>query len=364
MGGFLSFVKKEALHILRDKRTMLIVLLLPIVQILLFGFAISTEMNNIDFAVVAPNRTETIRQQIERMEANPYFTFKGYVSQAEIDDVLRKGDVTAVVVFSEDYDRLVTNAGIEGVSEAAVQFILDASNPNNAGTGLGYLQSSFQSGISAASVAPATRVLYNPQMKSAYNFVPGVMGLILMLICAMMTSISIVREKETGTMEVLLVSPVKPLFIILAKAVPYFVLSFVNLITILLLSVFVLDVPVVGSLFWLITVSLLFIFVSLALGLLISSVTRTQVAAMLVSGLMLMMPTMLLSGMIFPIESMPVILQWISDILPARWYIQAVRKLMIEGVPVALVYKEIGILLLMATVLITISIKKFKYRLE
>ncbi|MCS3026179.1 ABC transporter permease [Bacteroides xylanisolvens] len=156
----------------------------------------------------------------------------------------------------------------------------------------------------------------------------------------------------------------KPLFIILAKAVPYFVLSFVNLITILLLSVFVLDVPVVGSLFWLITVSLLFIFVSLALGLLISSVTRTQVAAMLVSGLMLMMPTMLLSGMIFPIESMPLILQWISDILPARWYIQAVRKLMIEGVPVVLVYKEIGILLLMATVLITISIKKFKYRLE
>ena len=141
-------------------------------------------------------------------------------------------------------------------------------------------------------------------------------------------------------------------------------LSFVNLITILLLSVFVLDVPVVGSLFWLITVSLLFIFVSLALGLLISSVTRTQVAAMLVSGLMLMMPTMLLSGMIFPIESMPLILQWISDILPARWYIQAVRKLMIEGVPVVLVYKEIGILLLMATVLITISIKKFKYRLE
>ena len=156
----------------------------------------------------------------------------------------------------------------------------------------------------------------------------------------------------------------KPLFIILAKAVPYFVLSFVNLITILLLSVFVLDVPVVGSLFWLITVSLLFIFVSLALGLLISSVTRTQVAAMLVSGLMLMMPTMLLSGMIFPIESMPLILQWISDILPARWYIQAVRKLMIEGVPVVLVCKEIGILLLMATVLITISIKKFKYRLE
>ena len=193
---------------------------------------------------------------------------------------------------------------------------------------------------------------------------PGVMGLILMLICAMMTSISIVREKETGTMEVLLVSPVKPLFIVLAKAIPYFVLSFVNLTTILLLSVFVLDVPVVGSLFWLVMVSLLFIFVSLALGLLISSVTSTQVAAMLASGMILMMPTMVLSGMIFPVESMPIVLQVISDIIPARWYIQAVRKLMIEGVPVVLVLKEIGILLLMAVVLITISIRKFKYRLE
>lgn len=270
------------------------------------------------------------------------------------------------IVFSERFiDDLYTG-------DARVQLVVDATDPNmstsqvNYATGIVSMvgQEMMPPNMSAARLTSDIKLLYNPQMKSAYNFVPGVMGLILMLICAMMTSISIVREKETGTMEVLLVSPVKPLFIILAKAVPYFVLSFVNLITILLLSVFVLDVPVVGSLFWLITVSLLFIFVSLALGLLISSVTRTQVAAMLVSGLMLMMPTMLLSGMIFPIESMPLILQWISDILPACWYIQAVRKLMIEGVPVVLVYKEIGILLLMATVLITISIKKFKYRLE
>ena len=215
--------------------------------------------------------------------------------------------------------------------------------------------------MSVPSVVPNVKLLYNPQMKSAYNFVPGVMGLILMLICAMMTSISIVREKETGTMEILLVSPVKPLFIILAKAVPYFVLSFVNLTTILLLSVY--DVPVAGSLFWLIMVSLLFIFVSLSLGLLISTVTRTQVAAMLASGLVLMMPTMLLSGMIFPIESMPLVLQLISDILPARWYIQAVRKLMIEGVDISFVWSEVSILALMAVLLITISFKKFKNRL-
>ena len=353
MGGFLSFVKKEALHILRDKRTMLIVLLLPIVQILLFGFAISTEMNNIDFAVVAPNRTETIRQQIERMEANPYFTFKGYISQAEIDDVLRKGDVTAVVVFSEDYDRLVTSAGIEGVSEAAVQFILDASNPNNAGTGLGYLQSSFQSGISVASVAPATRVLYNPQMKSSYNFVPG-----------MMTSVSIVREKETGTMEVLLVSPVRPIWIIFAKMIPYFLLSCVNLVVILVLARYVLGVPMSGSMVGLVGLSLLYLVLSLALGLFISTMANTQVTAMLISGMVLMLPIIMLSGMLFPVENMPGILQALSCIVPARWYIDAVRKLMIGGMPFAEVWQQACILFAMTAVLVGVALKKFNDKLE
>ena len=201
-------------------------------------------------------------------------------------------------------------------------------------------------------------------MKSVYNFVPGVMGLILMLICAMMTSVSIVREKEMGTMEVLLVSPVRPIFIILSKAVPYFVLSFVNLTTILLLSVYVLHVPVAGSLPWLVAVSLLFIFVSLSLGLLISTLTQTQVAAMPASGLVLMMPTMLLSGMIFPVESMPWVLQGISAVIPARWYIQVVRKLMIQGVDVVNVLTEVGVLLGMAKVLVTVSLRKFKNRLE
>jgi ABC-2 type transport system permease protein len=270
------------------------------------------------------------------------------------------------IVFSEHFsDHLYTG-------EAEVQIISDATDPNMATMQAGYAaniismtgQEMLPPGVRTSAIVPQVKLLYNPQMKSAYNFVPGVMGLILMMICAMMTSISIVREKETGTMEVLLVSPVKPLFIILAKAVPYFVLSFVNLITILLLSVYVLHVPVAGSLFWLVVVSLLFIFVSLALGLLISTVTHTQVAAMLVSGLMLMMPTMLLSGMIFPVESMPVILQSISTVIPARWYIQAVRKLMIEGVDISLVLTEIGILAVMAVLLITVSFKKFKNRLE
>lgn len=367
MKQFIAFVKKEFYHIFRDRRTMLILLGMPVVQIILFGFAISTEVKNVRLAVLDPSNDVVTRKIVDRLDASEYFTITVHFrSPQEMEAAFLKNQIDMVIVFSERFsDGLYTG-------DARVQLVADATDPNMSTSQVNYAsgivamvgQEMLPPDVMAGRLTPDIKLLYNPQMKSAYNFVPGVMGLILMLICAMMTSISIVREKETGTMEVLLVSPVKPLFIILAKAVPYFVLSFVNLVTILLLSVFVLDVPVVGSLFWLITVSLLFIFVSLALGLLISSVTHTQVAAMLASGLMLMMPTMLLSGMIFPIESMPLILQWISDVLPARWYIQAVRKLMIEGVPVVLVYKEIGILLLMAAALITVSIKKFKYRLE
>ena len=366
MKQFISFIRKEFFHIFRDRRTMLILLGMPIVQIILFGFAITTEVKNVRVAVLDPSNDVVTRRIIDRMDASEYFTvIRRLHSPADMEASFGRGEIDMALVFSERFsDKLYTG-------EARVQLVSDATDPNMATMQAGYAANIISSagqemlppGVHAASIVPQLKLLYNPQMKSAYNFVPGVMGLILMLICAMMTSISIVREKEKGTMEVLLVSPVKPLFIILAKAVPYFVLSFVNLTTILLLSVYVLNVPVAGSLFWL-GVSLLFIFVPLALGLLISTVTRTQVAAMLVSGLMLMMPTMLLSGMIFPIESMPVILQAISAVLPARWYIQAVRKLMIEGVDVSLVLMEVGILATMAVLLITVSFKKFKHRLE
>lgn len=367
MRQFIVFVRKEFYHIFRDKRTMMMLLLMPVVQIVLFGFAITTEVKNIKVAVLDPSNDVVTQKIIDRINANEYFTVKKMLySSQEIDRAFQKGEMDMAIVFSERFsDKLYTG-------DARVQLISDATDPNMATAQANYATNIIQNvqqemmppGISVPTIVPDIKLLYNPQMKSAYNFVPGVMGLILMLICAMMTSISIVREKETGTMEILLVSPVKPLFIILSKAVPYFVLSCVNLVTILLLSVYLLHVPVAGSLFGLTVVSLLFIFVSLSLGLLISSVTRTQVAAMLVSGLVLMMPTMVLSGMIFPVESMPVILQIISDILPARWYIQAVRKLMIEGVDFFYVWKEFGILVLMAVVLITVSLKKFKNRLE
>ena len=216
MKGFFSFVRKETLHILRDRRTMLIVLLMPVVQVLLFGFAMNTEVTDIEVAVVAPHPTEAVRRAVERIAANPYFTFRGCIAATEIDRTLRRGDADAVVVFAEDYDRR-TEALKQGLAaEPAVQLVFDASNTNTASAGAGYLTSVLLSGAPGVSAA-GTRLLFNPQMKSSYNFVPGIMGMIFILICAMMTSVSIVREKETGTMEVLLVSPVRPLRIVVAK---------------------------------------------------------------------------------------------------------------------------------------------------
>ncbi len=349
MKGFFSFVRKETLHILRDRRTMLIVLLMPVVQLLLFGFAISVEVNNIDFAVVASHPTEAVRRQVERIAANPYFTFGGYIRQDEADEVLRTGEVGAVVVFADDYDRRTAGSGEP--DGAAIQLIFDASNPNDASSGAGYLRSVLLAEGTGGAPTPELHLLYNPQMKSSYNFVPGLMGLIFMLICAMMTSVSIVREKETGTMEVLLVSPVRPLRIVVAKMIPYFLLSCVNLATILLLARFVLGVPMSGSVVGLV-------------GLFISTMADSQVTAMLISGMLLILPLIMLSGMVFPIENMPGVLQGISCIVPARWYIEAVRKLMVEGLPFAAVLKEFAVLAVMTGALIGVALGKFNDKLE
>ena len=340
----------------------LIVLLMPVVQVLLFGFAISVEVNNIDFAVVASHPTEAVRRQVERIAANPYFTFGGYIRQDEADEVLRTGEVGAVVVFADDYDRRTAGSGEP--DGAAIQLIFDASNPNDASSGAGYLRSVLLAEGTGGAPTPELHLLYNPQMKSSYNFVPGLMGLIFMLICAMMTSVSIVREKETGTMEVLLVSPVRPLRIVVAKMIPYFLLSCVNLATILLLARFVLGVPMSGSVVGLVGLSLLYLVLALALGLFISTMADSQVTAMLISGMLLILPLIMLSGMVFPIENMPGVLQGISCIVPARWYIEAVRKLMVEGLPFAAVLKEFAVLAVMTGALIGVALGKFNDKLE
>ena len=362
MKQFWAFIKIEFFHIFRDRRTMLILLGMPVLQIILFGFAITSELNHSRVAVLDPSKDAVTTRITERIDENRYFSVvKELSSASDIETVFRHDEADIVVAFTPDFDANLSTG------EAGIQLVVDATDPNTGNMMAGYVQGivgqALQSGTQSSPIVQ-THLLFNPQMKSAYNFVPGVMGLILMLICAMMTSISIVREKETGTMEVLLVSPIRPIFIILAKAVPYLVLSCVNLATILLLSVYVLHVPVEGSLWTLSFLSLLLIAVALSLGLLISCVVQNQVAAMIVSGMGLMMPVMLLSGMIFPIESMPAVLQWISNIIPARWYIQAVKKVMIEGLGMAAVWHEALILSGMAALLIGLSLKKFKERLE
>lgn len=365
MGGFLSFVKKETLHIVRDPRTMMIALLMPVVQILLFGFAISTEVNNLNVAVVAPHPTAAIRQAVTRMAANDYFTFKAYISGSQIDPILRSGEADAVVVFADDFDRQMVDR-MQGVvaEKPAIQLIVDASNTNTASAGAAYLQSVLLAGTTFTAAVPETRLLFNPQMKSAYNFVPGIMGLIFIIICAIMTSVSIVREKEVGTMEVLLVSPVRPLRIIVAKMIPYFLLSCLNLASILLLAHYVLGVPMSGSIVGIIGISLLYLTLALALGLFISTVTDKQVTALIISAMLMLLPLIMLSGMVFPIENMPDILQAVSCVIPARWYIDAMRKLMVEGLPFAAVLKDFIILLAMTVLLIGVALRKFNDKLE
>lgn len=354
MKTFASLVKKEFTHILRDVRTMLIVLLLPVVLIVLFGFAISTEVNNIDIAAVVPHPTTNINQQIDQLSNNPYFTYQGTITQVQVDEVLRTGKADAVLVYDQD---------------GKMQIVLDASNSSMSTSVQQYLMQALSSSPDSQIATPpnslfTTYMRHNPQLKSAYNFVPGVMGLIFILICALMTCVSVVKEKETGTMEVLLVSPVKPLYVIIAKMIPYFVLSCVNLTTILLLAHYVLEMPMVGSMATLIGISMLYLFLALALGLFVSNMAKSQMVALLICAMMMLIPMMMLSGMIFPIENLPIILKQITYIVPARWYNEALKKVMIEGLGFLDVWKEVLILSAMTLVLVVASLKKFNDRLE
>lgn len=362
MKTFLSFVSKEARHILRDQRTLLILIGMPIVMMFLFGFAITTEVRNVRLVVVTSS-VDNITQRIsERLNASDYFDITAKASTPDdAKTMLKATKADMAIIFSPRFADHIYDGS------ASVQIIADCTDPNMA-----IQQSNYARQIIAAEMMKTgagnggamIKLLYNPRMESAYNFVPGVMGMILMIICAMMTSISIVREKERGTMEVLLVSPIRPILIIIAKMVPYFVLGILDLAFILTISYFILHVPIAGSLLSLAAVSMLFLIVALSLGLLISVLTDTQVAAMLASGMILLMPCIMLSGMIYPIESMPKILQVVADIVPASWFISACRKLMIMGVGITMVWKEIAVMSFMAVLLVTISLLKFKKRLE
>ena len=378
---FMSVRGKECNHILRSTRTLMMRIVMTVVMLMLFGFALSTGIKDVKVAVYDPSRDAATSRLISQIDASEYFTVTAFIDSEEgVLEAFRSNSADIALVFEDNfYHRAVHD------SDGRLQVIVDGSNTNIGSMAVFYVSSivsSFQKelaqeaalnqsaagGSSADSVSPvtistSTRMMYNPQIKSACNFVPGVMGMILMLVCAMMTSVSIVREKERGTMEVLLVSPVKPFSVILAKAIPYFVVSAFILLIVLCLSVFLIKVPISGSLMWVVLVSLLFILVSLSIGILISTLVAKQEVAILISGMVLMLPTMLLSGMLFPIESMPKVLQWISWCVPAKWYIDSIKVMMIQGLGIRYCLDAVLILCGFLTVITGLSVFKFKDRL-
>ncbi len=367
MKQFISFIKKEFHHILRDRQTFFILLGMPLIQILIFGFALTNEVKNASF-VVLNNASDVASQQlISEISASRYFSFKKSIySYKDIEHVFQRDEAKVAIIFPPSF-----GSDLQHFNKAQVQIIADAADPNTATTLTSYMSAiirDYQKQITQNKDLPYTinveqRMLYNPQLKGAYNFGPGVMAMVLMLVCTMMTAITIVREKEKGTMEVMLVSPVQPLKIILAKAVPYLLLSIVNIISILLLSVYVLDVPIKGSLFLLMSEGILFIITCLSFGLLISNVTASQQTAMFIALMGMFLPTVMLSGFMFPIENMPWPLQVLSNIVPAKWFFTIVKSVMIKGLGLKFIWKETLILLGMTLLLLGLSLKNFKIRL-
>ena len=348
MKQFISFIIKEAKHIVRDKRTMLILFGMPIIMMLLFGYAVRNDVRNVRTVIVMSNTDYVTQQAVDRLSASEYFTITQVVATpAEAEQAIRDQKADLAIIFGKDYASV----------HSSLQFIVDGADPNMAQQWTQYANAVITNPNNGL---VNTKLLYNPQMK----FVPAIMGTLLMLVCAMMTSISIVREKERGTMEVLLVSPVRPILIVIAKVIPYLVLAFIILIVILLMANSLLGVPLQGSVFWIFVISTIYILLALSLGLLVSNIAKTQLVALLLSAMVLLMPIVMLSGMFFPIESMPKVLQYVSAIIPTRYYTSAMRKLMIMGVGVRQVMHEMIVLICMLIGLLGLSLAMFNKRLE
>ncbi|OFY63875.1 MAG: multidrug ABC transporter permease [Bacteroidetes bacterium RBG_13_43_22] len=368
MKRFLGFVKKEFLHIFRDVRTLIILFGIPAAQILLFGFVVSTDLKNAPVAFLDLSKDEMTQKVSDKICSSGFFRrSETLLNYNDIDKVLRKNKTKAVIIFEKDFGRKLISEG-----KAALSIITDGSEPNMATLITNYVTAIVTdfnrelAGTQATGtllVQPEVRMFYNPSLKGHFMFVPGVITLIMILICALMTSITITREKEFGTMEVLLVSPLKPVQIILGKVLPYFILSIIDVIMILLLSWFVFGLPIKGSLILLLAESMLYILMSLSLGILISTVSKTMQQAIFISMVGMMLPTILLSGFIFPIENMAKIYGWISAIFPPRYFIVIIKNIMIKGTGFLYVWKETLILVAFTLAFIGLSIRNFRIRL-
>ena len=369
MNRFLGFVKKEFLHIFRDYRTLFILFGIPVAQILIFGFAVSMDIKNAGIAFLDLSHDDITRKLSDKIVSSGFFIeTEEILNYNDIDRVLKKGKTRAVIIFEEGFGRRLIREG-----KASLSIIADGSEPNTATLITNYttaIVNDFSAGMAPAAVNSAIRIIpevkmfYNPSLQSHFMFVPGVITLILILICALMTSVTITREKEFGTMEVLLVSPLKPVQIILGKVTPYFLLSFINVLLILAMSWLVFGLPVKGSIVLLLAESMLYILMSLSLGILISTVSSTMQQAIFISLIGLMLPTILLSGFIFPIENMPAVYDYVSMIVPPRYFITIIKNIMIKGTGLTYIWKETLILTVMTIVFIGISVRKFKIRLE
>jgi ABC-2 type transport system permease protein len=369
MKQFFSLIKKEFFHIGRDRRSLFVLLGMPIAQILIFGFALTNEVKDTRIAILDQSKDVHTEGLIQEIEASRYFDIERQLtSVSEIEVAFKSGKIKMAVIFAPNFADEIAHSG-----KTQLQLIADASDPNTATTITNYVTAiinDYQTqhlmgngGKPPLSINVESRMLYNPQLKGEYNFVPGVMAMILMLISAMMTSVAIVREREMGTMEILLVSPMQSILVIISKMFPYLLLSIVNFTVIMLLSVYVLGLPIKGSLALLSLESVLYIICSLALGLLISTVAKTQQVALMMSLMGLMMPTILFSGFMFPIENMPKFMQVISNIIPAKWFFIIVRNVMIKGLSFSSVGRETVILCGMTVFYLAVSLRKFKIRL-
>jgi ABC-2 type transport system permease protein len=369
MKRFLGFVRKEFLHIFRDYRTLFILFGIPAAQILIFGYAVSTDIKNAGVAVLDLSNDEITQKLTDKIISSGFFKkTETLLYYSDIDKLFKKGKTKAVIVFEKDFGKNLVSRG-----KASLSIIADGSEPNTATLVTNYTTAivndfafEFAGPVpnNMVRIIPEVKMYYNPNLKSHFMFVPGVITLILILICALMTSVTITREKEFGTMEVLLVSPLRPIQIILGKVMPYFILSFINVILILVLSWLVFGLPVKGSLILLLAECMLYILMSLTLGILISTVSSNMQQAIFISLVGLMLPTVLLSGFIFPIENMPRVYDYVSSILPPRYFIVIIKNIMIKGTGLIYIWKETLILIAMTMVFVGLSVRNFKIRLE
>ncbi|MFT3982183.1 MAG: ABC transporter permease [Ferruginibacter sp.] len=368
MKKLFAFIQKEFYHVFRDKRTLLILFGLPIVQIVLFGFALSNEVKNIGVTILDNAQDVQSKQIISKLSSSSYFNIIDPARDyQDIEEKFKTGAATCALIFPQHFaDNLFTGEG------AKIQLIADASDPNTATTVTSYINSivsAYQKDLNPNTqlsyhIDINLRNLYNEEQNGSLNFIPGVIALIFMIVSTALTSVAVVREKELGTMEILLVSPFNPIMVLIAKAVPYLVLSIIDFLIIIFLAVYLLDVEIKGSFLLLFAISILFIITCLSLGLLISNITDSQQGAMLFSMMGMMMPTMMLTGFMFPIENMPKVFQVISNIIPSKYYYSITKAVMLKGLGFSYVWKDVLVLVAMSAGLLFISLKKFKIRLQ